>query len=62
MSDDSFNEIDKTYSELCEFNKQLINLYPKELNGLIETNHLVFKESQKEDVVKELPLVTDYCR
>lgn len=27
----------------------------------IETSQLVFKENQKEDVVKELPLVTDYC-
>jgi hypothetical protein len=61
-SDKTFNEIDKTYSELCEFNKQLINLYPKELSGLMESSQLVLKENQKEDFIKELPLVTDYCR
>ncbi len=27
----------------------------------METNQLVLKENQKEDFVKELPLVTDYC-
>ncbi len=36
-------------------------MYPKELSGLMETNQLVLKENQKEDFVKELPLVTDYC-
>lgn len=60
-SDKTYNEIDKTYSELCEFNKQLINLYPKELSGLMETSQLVLTENQKEDFIKELPLVTDYC-
>lgn len=39
----------------------MINLYPKELNGLLETCQLVFKENQKEDFVKEFPLVADYC-
>ena len=60
-SDNTSNEIDKTYSELCEFNKQLINLFPEELNGLIESSQLVLKENQKEDFIKELPLVTNYC-
>lgn len=60
-SDKGFNKIEKTYSEFCEFNKQLVNLFPKELDGLIEKSQLVIKENQKEDVVKELPLVSNYC-
>ena len=29
--------------------KKLINLFPNELNGLIENSNLVLKENQKED-------------
>ena len=36
-------------------------MYSNELKGLIEASHLVFRENQKEDFIKELPLVTDYC-
>jgi len=59
-SDKSINDLEKTYSEIYEFNKQLNNLFPSELT---EANsiQLDFKEDQKEDFVKEIPQVTDFC-
>jgi hypothetical protein len=59
-SDKSINDLEKTYSEIYEFNKQLNNLFPNELT---EANsiQLDFKEDQKEDFVKEIPQVTDFC-
>lgn len=61
-NDGTSNEVDKTYSELCEFNKHLTGQYPDEMANLAEATQLVFKENQKEDFIKELPLVTNYCR
>ncbi|RNA36532.1 zinc finger CCHC domain-containing 14 [Brachionus plicatilis] len=60
-SDSISSEIHKTYSEICEFNKKLIKLFPNEVSNLKEINSLVSKEDQKEDFVKEMPLVADYC-
>jgi len=59
-SDKSVNELEKTYSEIYEFNKQLNGLFPNELTEL-NSIKLDFKEDQKEDFVKEIPQVTDFC-
>lgn len=59
-SDKSVNELEKTYSEIYEFNKQLNSLFPNELTELYSIK-LDFKEDQKEDFVKEIPQVTDFC-
>lgn len=50
------------YSVIRLMFMKLIKLFPNELNGLIENNNLVLNENQKEDFVKQLPLVAEYCR
>ncbi|CAF0711356.1 unnamed protein product [Brachionus calyciflorus] len=60
-SDLTSNEIHKTYSEICEFNQKLITLFQEEVKNIFDNSQLVFKENQKEDFVKEMPLVADYC-
>lgn len=61
-SDQTVNEVGKTYSDLCDFNQKLLSLFSKELNGLLDGTDMLIKENQKEDFIKELPLVTEYCK
>ena len=38
-------------------------LFVDELSGVVDvTNDLLPKENQKDDFIKELPIVTEYCK
>lgn len=41
---------------------KLIRLFPNDVSNIIEISSLVSLEDQKEDFVKEMPLVAEYCK
>ena len=48
----------------CLFeNSEANQTFPKRIKrSLLTKNHLTMNENQKEDFIKELPLVAEYCR